>query len=137
MIMDFFDDSDNIFSSIFNKFNRPVRDQSPYCIYKADGKGFIVVCNTLGIDKNDISVNIEKNKGRGYPSLRVKGSTEIEKIKFQNSVDLAILLRLDEQIEDVSYEVKNGLTIVYIKVKINEEEKITAKCIDDDASLDW
>ena len=136
--MDLFDDFDGLFSSLYNRFNRPVRDMSPYAVYKSPGKGYIVVCNTLGMDKNDLSVNIERSKGRAYPVLRIKGATEIKKIDFRNTVDLAVLLKLDEEIESVNYEVKNGLTIVYIKVKIVEEPKIEAKYIDDDSSsLDW
>lgn len=136
--MDFFDDFDNMFSNIWNRFNRPVKDQTPYSVYKATGKGYVIVCNTLGMDKNDLSVNIEKEKGRPYPILRIKGETKIEKINFHNSVDLAIQLKLEDEIEDVNYELRNGLTIVYIKVKTVETPKIEAKYIDDGSrSLDW
>lgn len=137
--MDLFDDFDGIFSTLFNRFNRPVREVNAYSVYKSPGKGFIVVCNTLGIDKNDLTVNIEKEKGRPFPILKIKGKTEIEKINFSNTVDLAIQLRLTaEDIQEVKYEMKNGLTIVYIAVKVEEAPKVEAKFIDDDsASLDW
>lgn len=136
--MDLFDDFDGLFSSLWNRYTRPVREVSAYTVYKAPGKGYIVVCNTLGIDKNDLSVNIEKEKGRPYPILKVKGKTDIEKINFSNSVDLAIQLKLDEEINDVKYEMKNGLTIIYIAVKIEETPKLEASYIENDnSSLEW
>ena len=136
--MDLFDDFDGLFSSLYNRFNRPVRDMSPYAVYKSPGKGFIVVCNTLGIDKEDLSVNIEKEKGRPFPILKIKGKTEIQKINFANSVDLAIQLKLDSDIKDIKYEMKNGLTIIYIATKVEEVPTVEAKYVENDSSsLDW
>lgn len=133
-----FDDFENMFSRLYSRFNRPCLDQSPYSVYKAAGKGYIIVCNTLGIDKENLSVNIEKEKGRAYPILRIRGKTEMPKINFSNSVDLAIQLKLDSEITDVKYELKNGLTIVYIAVKVEEIPKMEAKYIEDDSSsLEW
>ena len=136
--MDFFGDFDGLFSSLYSRFQRPVKDQSPYAVYKSPGKGYIVVCNTLGIDKEDLSVNIEKEKGRPFPILKVKGKTEIQKINFSNTVDLALQLKLDSEIKDVKYEMKNGLTIVYIATKVEEVPKVEATYVENDgSSLDW
>ena len=138
--MDFFNDFGDLFPNLWNKFNRPVKDQFPYSLYKADNKGYIVVCNTLGIDKKDLSVNVVKEKGRSYPTLRVKGETDIENIGFHNMVDLAISLKLENPIDDVKYEVRNGLTLVYIKTKLPDEEpKIEATLLENDGSdsFDW
>lgn len=135
--MDFFNDFDDIFSKMWNKFSRPVQDQTPYSVYVAPGKGYVVVCNTLGMDRNDLTVNIEKHKGSPYPTLRIKGETTLEKINFHNKIDMAIQLKLEDSIESISYEVKNGLTTVFLKVKIEEEPKIEARCIDDNEALDW
>lgn len=136
--MDLFDDFDGLFSSLWNRYQRPVREVNAYSVYKSPGKGYIVVCNTLGIDKNDLTVNIEKEKGRPFPILKIKGQTKIEKINFANSVDLAIQLKLAEEITDVKYEMKNGLTIIYIAVTVEEVPKIEASYVENDSSsLDW
>ena len=50
----FFDDFDNLFSGMFNRFRRPVLDQKYYSVYKKD-KGYVIVFNTLGMDKDDIN----------------------------------------------------------------------------------
>ena len=131
-----FDDFENMFDRLTSRFNRPVMDQQPYSVYSSE-KGFIVVCNTLGIDKNDIKVNVTKEQGNPYPVLSVTGDSKIEKINFSNSVNLRIRLKLNDEIESVSYESKNGLTLVYLKVKTIKPETIEGKYIDDSSSLDW
>lgn len=133
---DFFDNFESMFDRLSNRFNRPVKDQSPFSVYSTD-KGYIIVCNTLGIDKDDLKVNIKKEQGNPYPVLAIVGNSKIEKINFANNVDLRIRLKLNEEIESVSYETKNGLTLVYLKVKSVKPEMMEAKYIDDADSLDW
>ena len=134
----FFDDFDNLFSGMFNRFRRPVLDQQYYSVYKKD-KGYVIVFNTLGMDKDDIKISVEKQKGSPYRILRVKGQKNIEDIDFQNSVDMALSLNFNDEIESTSYTVKDGLTKVYLKVKMPEPKKDDSdiKYIDDSGSLDW
>lgn len=134
----FFDDFDNLFSGMFNRFRRPVLDQKYYSVYKKD-KGYVIVFNTLGMDKDDIKISVEKQKGSPYRILRVKGQKNIEDIDFQNSVDMALSLNFNDEIESTSYTVKDGLTKVYLKVKMPEPKKDDSdiKYIDDSGSLDW
>jgi len=138
--MDFllFDDFDNIFNKLTNSFTRPVKDQQPFSVY-SDAKGYIVVCNTLGIDKGDITVNLNKEKGSPYPVLSIKGESKIEKINFSNIVNLSIRLRILETVESLSFETKNGLTLIYLKVKHEQTKTLNAKYIDREngEDLDW
>jgi len=132
----FFDDFENDFARLFklsfSNFNRPVKDMQPYKLIRTEN-GYILILNTLGISKNDLSVKIANEKGDPYPHLRVTGKTVMEKFKLENNVDLAIRLIIDEQIDDVVYEVKDGLTVVYLKLKKKEPEiKIEAKYVDED-----
>jgi len=134
--MSFFDEFDRELSKLFrlsfSNFNRPVKDMQPYKYHKVEN-GYIFVINTLGISKNDISIKITNEKGVPYPMLKIQGKTMMEKIKFENSVDLGILLGFDEDIEEVVYEVKDGLTVVYLKLKKAEPEmNIEAKYIDEE-----
>lgn len=136
MFPDFFDDFENIFDRLSSRFQRPVKDQNPFSVYSSE-KGYIIVCNTLGIDKDDLKINVKKEQGNPFPVLSVSGSSRIEKINFSNNVDLRIRLRLSEKIDSVSYETKNGLTLVYLKTETKEPEMLEAKPIEDGDSLDW
>jgi HSP20 family molecular chaperone IbpA len=132
----FFDDFERDFAKLFklsfSNFNRPVKDMQPYKLIKTEN-GYILILNTLGVSKNDLSVKIGKEKGDPYAHLRVSGKTVMEKFQLENNVDLSIRLIIDEEIEDVVYEVKDGLTVVYLKLKKKEPEvKIEAKYIDED-----
>ena len=129
---------DDLFGGMWNRFNSPVKDMSPYKAYEIDGKGYVIVCKTLGIAKEDISVRVEKEKGQAYPVLKIKGETTIDKINFTNKVDLGIKLKIDKMIENVNYEVKDGLTIIYLKTKAPIKDEISVNYIDDGGkSLDW
>ena len=134
--MGFFNDFDNIFDRMWNNFTRPVKDMYPYTAYKTDN-GFIIVCNTLGIDKKDISVGIEKEAGCPFPILKIRGKTSLEKIDFENTVDLGIQLRFKAPVTSIKYDVRNGLTTVYLKVVEPDIPEIVAEPIDDDDDFDW
>lgn len=147
MAFDFFDDFNNFFGKAWSNFSRPVKDMYPYTVYKIDNKRYIVACNTLGISKDDLKVGVETNKkGSTYPVLRIKGSTKFDKqgVKFDNNVDLGINLEIDPneaEVEDVKYEVKDGITIVYLKLKLKQEvpdsTNIQGSYLDDKGSTDW
>lgn len=132
---DFFDEFDREFNKLFrlsfSNFNRPVKDMQPYRLTRTEN-GLIFTINTLGIDKEDIVVQIKTQKGDPYRQLHVKGTTKMEKINFENNVELAIRLGFEDEIEDVLYEVKNGLTVVYLKLRKEPENKLEAKYIDED-----
>ena len=133
----FFDDFNSMFDRITNQFTRPVKDQNPFSVYSSD-KGYVIVCNTLGLGKDDVKVNVAKEKGCAFPLLTIHGEKKIEKINFSNNVNLKIRLRLEEEIESVTYEVKDGLTYVYLKTKVEKPDTIEAVYKDDaGASLDW
>lgn len=129
---------DNLFSKVWNNFNRPVLDQKPFSCFPCE-KGYIIVVNTLGIDKKNLSITLENEKGRPYPILKIKGETELKKIDFKNSINLGISLSLDSPITDLSYKCENGLTTILIETEKPKAKTKTmnAKLVDDDGSLDW
>jgi HSP20 family molecular chaperone IbpA len=118
-----FEGLDSLFKQVFNNFNRPVKDMKPYKVVRKDG-GIIFVLNTLGISQDDLSIEIANKKGDPYRYLNVKGTTEMEKIDFSNKVDFSIRLLFDDEIKKLAYEVKDGLTIIYMKFE--ESKKIEA-----------
>lgn len=137
--MNFFDDFERFFSKMDNIFNRPVRDQKPFTVYQND-KGYVVVCNTLGISRNDLKINVSKELGNPYPVLAITGESKIEKIEFSNNINLRIRLMMEDEIESVSYETKDGLTLIYLKMKqlTNKIDTLEAKYLDDGSNpLDW
>lgn len=135
---DFGSDFNALFNLVWNRFNAPVKDMQPYRAYVVEGKGLEIVCKTIGINKEDISVRLDKEKGAGYPTLKIQGSTEDKQIHFTNKVDLTIQLKVDaDKIESVQYDSKNGLTTIYIKIKQEPKKSIEAKRIDDSADIDW
>ena len=135
---EFFDDFEreinNLFKLSFSNFNRPVKDMQPYQYRKTD-TGFVIIVNTLGISKNDISVEVKTKKGDPYRYLHVSGKTKMEKFNFENNVNLAIRLLIDEDIEEVAYEVRDGLTIVHLKLKASHLPELTARLVDTEDEL--
>lgn len=105
------------FARTTNIFHSPVKDMDPTKCYTVDD-GYIIVCKTLGISPDDVKISIDEDANRmSYPILKIEGSTKIESIDFENSVNLAIQLNCKEELDAIDYTVRDGLTIVHIKTK--------------------
>lgn len=131
---DYFDD---MFEKLRNSFTRPVMDQKPFSCYETDG-GFIITVNTLGIDPKNLNISLSYDKGRVYPTLKIKGETSIDSINFTNKVDLALLLKIDSKIKDIQYKSENGLTRILVKLDEPEVNTISAHYVGEDKdSTDW
>jgi HSP20 family molecular chaperone IbpA len=135
-VFDSFDrDINNLFKQVFSNFNRPVKDMQPYKVVRKDG-GIIFVLNTLGISRDDLTIEIANKKGDPYRYLNVKGTTEMEKIDFSNKVDFSIRLLFDDEIKKLAYEVKDGLTIIYMKFEEPKKiETVEARLLEEDEDL--
>lgn len=133
MFNDFDDLFDDFFSKAYSRWNSPVKDMQPFKAFYVDGKGYVVVCKTLGISKENIKVNVSKEKATNYRVLQISGESKLPKIDFENKVDLGIRLKFDDEIEEIQYDVKDGLTTIFIKLKEKEQPKdnITVKYIED------
>ena len=138
-----FDDFDNFFSKdvnslfnlVFSNFNRPVKDMQPYKVVRKDG-GIIFVLNALGIGKDDLNIEITNKQGDPYRYLNIAGSTEMEKIDFRNKIDFSIKLLFDDEIKKLSYEVKNGLAVIYMKFEeIKKTKQIEAHLLTDEDDI--
>lgn len=142
-MFDLFDDD---LRRIIRKWARPFKETDGYyAIKQKDGKGYIVVFNTLGVRKEDIKVNDKVytlDNGNEYVHLSVSGKTDIPEISDSYAVKYELNVfagNNKEEIEDVKYTVKDGLTYVFIKtkdaVKSLENKKETAtKYIE---KMDW
>lgn len=137
---------DNLLRRNIRKWTRPFKESDGcYVIKQKDGKGYIVVFNTLGIRKEDLKVNDKVytlDDGNEYVHLSVSGKTDIPEISNSYAVTFELNVFVGnnkEEIEDVKYTVKDGLTYVFIKtkdaVKSLENKKETAtKYIE---KMDW
>lgn len=135
-MFDFFGDFNDLFQQTRYWFDRPVKDQQPYSI-RAHDKGFIITVNTLGIAKENLSISMSKPKGvpESWKQLNIQGKSKIEKINFENTINLQLLLKFDRKVESLSYECKDGLTLIYIKVEQPKKEIesgiVNAKLVDE------
>ena len=135
-LFDDFGDLNQFFNQAWNQFTRPVKDMQPFNCYACD-KGYIIVVNTLGIDKKNLSVTLENEKGRAYPVLKIVGETDLEKINVKNKVTLGISLKIDQDITNLSYICENGLTTILVETEKPKAAKIINAKMVDDNSLDW
>lgn len=109
----FFDTFDLFFDSNFYRFNRAVKDQSPYRIKRYDD-GLILVHNVLGINSKDITVDIENDKATSYIVIRGETKDEITNTTYDVNSRFAVNA---EEIADIQYQLKNGLLYINIKYK--------------------
>lgn len=99
-------------------WNRPFREVDGYSIInQKDGKGIIIVFNTLGVSKEDLKVS--NNIKEKSVDISVQGKTHLDEINkdYEVKYSLRVTTKYNEKVEDVKYNVKDGLTFVYIKTK--------------------
>lgn len=129
--MTFFDPFDSFFEFLFKPvYNRPFKEIDSLKLYGVDD-GYLVVANTLGVSKDDLEVEITKEQGNPYPVLKISGSTKIEKVGIENNVKYRASLKLPEEIKNISYNVKDGFTYVFIEVNKEKPEEFKVSYNDD------
>lgn len=148
----FFDGMNDMLREMTKTWNRGFKEKDGYAVIpQKDGKGYILVFNTIGINPDDIKVvhsTVEDYlKSKGYHNndvdktgtyLRVAGATKIPELDDQlYTTDIELLIRNTRPVEKVQYEVKNGLTIVYLKLKDAEEFGTTGSKIANGGTFDW
>ena len=116
----FFDDFTNYdLSDSILRWVRPFKEKDGYYMKRQkDGKGFIIVFNTLGIEKKDINVIHDITDDKTSVKLQVFGKTEIPELGTNYEAKYVITISskaYNEKIEDVGYSVRDGLTLVYVK----------------------
>lgn len=147
MYGNFFDD---LFNSLSNSWCRGFKEKDGYTVLEAkDGKGYLIVFNTLGVSKDDIKVvhqpaattkYLEKDTRNGESTyIRVYGNTKIPELNNQiYSVNYEILFRNPNPVDEIQYIVRDGLTLVYVKTKEPDNNSGTAATsIADGGSFNW
>ena len=101
----------------WGKYQRPFKEVERYRFYKKENKGYILVVNALGVSSEDIKVNTYL--GNKY------------------SIDFSIYLKLNEKVESINYDCKDGYCYVFIKTKQPEKTpEIEVKKVEP-GKIDW
>lgn len=114
---------DLIFDKSFYSFNRCLKDMYPYKIKTEDDK-VTIIHNVLGIDEEDIKIEIKKEQGNYY--LYILGETqdketeEVYNVRSKFSIDA-------ELTENITWTVKNGILKIIVNRK--KENPIDIKII--------
>ena len=124
---------DNFFSEAFSPlfhakeaFNRPFFNQNQYSVYQKDGDYFVEMA-VPGLSKDDISVNVDKEKRL----LKVEGKKVEEEEKMEEekviwyhkgamNQNFSLYLPKHLDLETVQAECSDGKLIVSFKVKDEE-----------------
>ena len=110
----FFNDFDDVTNLIFNNYTL---DQHPVSWKKTD-KGYKAICRTVGISPDDVSIEILNN------GIRLSGETIVDDETYNVSYNIPISSKIMSNVEGITYEVKNGLTYIYLNVKTDEVKQI-------------
>jgi len=108
----------DLFGLVLKNWTRPVYEATGYKVIPTEG-GYQIVLNVLGIKEKDIAIKVD----RGV--LSVSGKTENELIKFTNSVNYKFNVEnIKNDLDEVKYEVQDGLMIVTLILKEPKENKV-------------
>lgn len=104
-------------------FDRVTSNKKPYTI-KKDKEKCLIVHEAMGISENDITVEVQKERGISYLVLKGSSKNEVTGDTYRfNSV-----FQIDEnQIKTITKVARDGLLYVYIEYKEPEKPKVEIK----------
>lgn len=112
----------DMFNVVLKSFNRPLKEINGYKVIEKDF-GLCVIVNALGVDKDDLKVEVVKN------ILKIYGKTEVKEIDFTNSINLSLdINKIKSQLENIEYEFKSGLVYINLYLKQEEQKEIKIIC---------
>jgi HSP20 family molecular chaperone IbpA len=98
----------DFFDLVWKSWERPIKEVKAFRVLETHD-GYQIVCNALGIDKEDIKVQLLNN------SLHIEGETSDDEIEYTNKVKYQFnVSRIANDIEKIDYTLRNGLLIVNI-----------------------
>lgn len=103
----------NIFSMIddvFKYWDRPVYESKGF-IVKDTEKGQLLIANVVGIDKDDLKVELVGN------TLKIHGETKLEELGTTTKTNIELPIKADKLSDTIEYTLKNGYLYVYLNVK--------------------
>ena len=140
----FLENYGNLIDKIFGNFDRPFKEIEQYKLYRKDDKGYLLVVNALGLDKEHLNVVLEYAnsadcvEGPPYfkrmPALKVTGKKKNKITGVEYSISLGLGVNIKEEIENVFFDCQDGVCVINITVKENSKSLIQAKEIPEDFS---
>lgn len=131
---------DDFFDSISSSWNRFFKEKDGYTVLsEKNGKGYLVIFNTLGVSPQDIKVIFNDDVQHQSTFITVSGATTIPEINNQlYSINYEVAFKHIQPIDNIQYKVRDGLTIVFIKTKENSADGGNiATSITDGKDFDW
>lgn len=92
---------------------KPIKDE------KGITTGYKAICRTVGIAPEDVKVTVDDSD-----NIIVKGETEYEGEKYTQYFEIGTVHDIMCNIEKIDYKTLNGLTYIYLTVKVPESKKI-------------
>lgn len=96
-----------LFGWVDGSYCRPMKEVQRYRIYDVDDNTSVLVANTIGVAKDDLSVKMSGDV------LTIKGETENADIGEKSSVDYAFRLSKEKKVEHITWKNADGFTYVY------------------------
>ena len=110
------------FDLVFNRYRFPFKDTQPYMIKKVQDDEILLALNTVGMGKEDIEVETQDD------FLVVSGKVNNEDIDFVTSFSRRWQLgKVVDMIKGITWNVKDGVTYITIKLKEKEQPKFKVK----------
>ena len=123
-----FDDNFDDFFNFFG-FGKPfdlfyntagTKDMSPTNWVKTE-TGYFCVCRTVGVNPEDVSVEVENNY------IKVSGESTYNNQTYNVSYKIPVATQTMSDIQEIGYESKNGLTFIYVTTRKPEIKQIEVK----------
>ena len=83
--------------------------------------GYKAICRTIGIREEDIKLEL-----RNY-GLCLDGTTDIGENRYSQHIELPISREVMRNIEEITYECKDGLTYIYLRMKKEYPREVPIK----------
>ncbi len=110
-----------LFGWVDGSFYRPMKEVQRYRIYDIDDNTSVLVANTLGVAKDDLTVKMVGDM------LTIKGETEQPDIKDKASVNYSFRLSKEKKVSNIEWKNADGFTYVYFHYEEPAEIDISYK----------
>jgi len=125
-----FDDFDNDFQELEGWFGKPRhlvfnvknKDVLP-SFWEKTKNGYKCTCRTVGINPDNVKVELKDD------CIHIEGKTTMDMYDYSTSMDLPLTEDVINNIKDIKYKSKNGITIIYVNLDRPERKKINIEKI--------